>query len=163
MGGGDGTRRGGARMILPAGAVGGIDILAALRPSGIASVTYTGRKPPRAWAGTPAEGLLDLAALTDEAVFFSGTAREAALQYPKNANVAATVALAGAGLEATRVRLIADPAISANVHEIAVQAGAAEFTIRITGHPSPDNPKTSLTTVYSVAREILNRSREVAI
>ncbi|MCB1397709.1 MAG: aspartate dehydrogenase [Rhodobacter sp.] len=157
------ARRGGARMILPAGAVGGIDILAALRPSGIASVTYTGRKPPRAWAGTPAEGLLDLAALTDEAVFFSGTAREAALQYPKNANVAATVALAGAGLEATRVRLIADPAISANVHEIAVQAGAAEFTIRITGHPSPDNPKTSLTTVYSVAREILNRSREVAI
>lgn len=157
------AKAGGARIILPAGAVGGIDILSALRPSGIDSVTYSGRKPPRAWAGSPAEALLDLDALTEETVFFTGSAREAALQYPKNANVAATVALAGAGLDATSVRLIADPAISANVHEVAVRAGAAEFQIRITGHPSPDNPKTSLTTVYSLAREVLNRAREVAI
>lgn len=157
------AQRGGARIILPAGAVGGIDILSALRPSGIDSVTYSGRKPPLAWSGSPAEDHLDLAALTEEAVFFTGSAREAALQYPKNANVAATVALAGAGFEATRVRLIADPKVSANIHEVQVRAGAAEFSIQITGFPSPDNPKTSLTTVYSVAREILNRTKEVAI
>lgn len=157
------ARDGGARIILPAGAVGGIDILSALRPSGFDSVVYTGRKSPRAWAGSPAEALMDLDALTAETVFFTGTARDAALQYPKNANVAATVALAGAGLDKTEVRLIADPSISANVHEVTVRAGAGEFHIRITGHPSPDNPRTSLTTVYSLAREILNQTREVAI
>jgi aspartate dehydrogenase len=157
------AKAGGARLILPAGAVGGIDILAALRPSGIARVTYTGRKPPLAWAGTPAEEALDLNTLSEARVFFTGTAREAATRFPKNANVAATVALAGVGMDQTTVTLIADPTITANVHEVAVEAGAASFAISITGHPSPDNPKTSATTVYSVAREVLNRVREVAI
>jgi len=154
---------GGARMILPAGAIGAIDLLAALRASGIESVRYTGRKPPLAWAGTPAEMLLDLASLDAPAVFFTGNARDAARLYPKNANVAATLALAGSGFEATTVELIADPGISRNVHEVAVRAGAADFDIRIEGKPSPDNPKTSLATIYSLAREVMNRSREVAI
>lgn len=157
------ARDGGTRFILPAGAIGGVDILSALRPSGIAAVTYTGRKPPLAWAGTPAEGRVDLAGLTAEAVIFEGTAREAATQYPKNANVAATLALAGIGWEATRVRLIADPAVTRNIHEYSVTSGAADYTIRVEGKPSADNPKTSVTTVYSVAREVMNRLGEVAI
>lgn len=151
------------RILLPAGAIGGVDILSALRPSDITAVTYTGRKPPLAWTGTPAEGLLDLPALTEATAFFEGNAREAATQYPKNANVAATLALAGLGWEATKVRLIADPGVTRNVHEYTVTAGAADYTIRIEGNPSPDNPKTSVTTVYSVAREVMNRSRRVAI
>lgn len=154
---------GDARVILPAGAVGGIDILSALRPSGITSVVYTGRKPPLAWRGTPAETLLDLPALRDEAVFFTGTARNAARDYPKNANVAATLALAGLGFEGTQVRLIADPAITRNIHEVSIRAGAADVTLRIEGHPLPDNPKTSATTIYSVAREVLNRSRRMIL
>lgn len=157
------ARAGGTRFVLPAGAIGGIDLLAALRPSGIARVAYTGRKPPTAWAGTPAEDLLDLASLDVEAVFFAGTAREAATLYPKNANVAATLALAGVGWEATEVRLIADPAVSRNLHEYTVTAGAAEYAMRIEGVPSPDNPKTSLATVYSVAREVRNRLGVIAI
>lgn len=157
------AKAGGSRIILPAGAIGGVDILSALRASGITAVTYSGRKPPLAWAGTPAETLLDLANLRDTAVFFEGNAREAAVQYPKNANVAATLALAGIGWDDTKVRLIADPGVSRNVHEYTVTAGAADYTIRIEGHPSPDNPKTSLTTVYSVAREVMNRSRRLAI
>lgn len=157
------AHEGGCRAVLPAGAIGGVDILSAVRGAGITALRYTGRKPPLAWQGTPAETLLDLPGLTHEAVFFSGTAREAAMQYPKNANVAATLALAGPGWEATQVQLIADPAISRNIHEFTVTSGAADFTMRIEGHPSPDNPKTSVTTVYSVAREVLNRVREVAI
>ena len=71
------ARDAGARLFLPPGAVGGIDILAAARLSGIRDVVYTSRKPPQAWRGTPAEQLLDLDALTSEALFFEGTARAA--------------------------------------------------------------------------------------
>jgi aspartate dehydrogenase len=157
------AEQGKARIVLPGGAMGAIDLLSALRPSGINAVVYTGRKPPLAWTGTPAETLLDLRALTQATAFFTGNARAAATQYPKNANVAATLALAGIGFEGTQVRLIADPGVTKNIHEVSVTAGAADYTIRIEGHPSPDNPKTSVTTVYSVAREVMNRSRRVAI
>lgn len=159
----DAARAGSTRFILPAGAIGGIDVLSALKPSGIEAVSYTGRKPPGAWKGTPADKMHDLDALAVETVIFSGNAREAAIQYPKNANVAATLALAGLGFEKTGVRLVADPGVSGNIHEYSVRSAAAEFTVRIEGKPSPDNPKTSVTTVYSVAREIFNRCREQAI
>ena len=154
---------GGTRVVLPAGAIGGVDILSALRSAGVTSVRYTGRKPPGAWVGTPAETLVNLAGLTKAETFFSGSARQAALHYPKNANVAATLALAGIGWDATQVQLVADPGAARNIHEITVISKAADDTIRIEGHPSPDNPKTSLATVHSLAREVLNRLREVAI
>ncbi|WP_419897264.1 aspartate dehydrogenase [Roseomonas sp. USHLN139] len=152
-----------APLILPAGAVGGIDALAAARLAGLEAVTYTGRKPPQAWRGTAAEPLVDLAQLREPAVFYEGSAREAARLYPQNANVAATVALAGLGFEATRVRLVADPSITRNVHEVSVRSAAADFTIRLEGRPSPANPKTSLTAGLSLAREILNRSGGLVI
>lgn len=157
------ARAGGARLILPAGAVGGVDLIAALRSSGIKRLRYTGRKPPAAWAGSAAEEGLDLGALTAPATFFRGSAREAARRFPKNANVAATLALAGPGLEATEVRLVADPGVARNVHEVSVRAGAADLELRIEGKPSPDNPRTSLATVHSLAREVLNRRRELVI
>lgn len=157
------AREGGTRIVLPAGAIGGVDLLSALRPSGITAVTYFSRKPPLAWRGTPAETLLDLPALTEATEFFTGNARDAALHYPKNANVAATLALAGLGFEGTQVRMIADPAVTQNIHEYSVRSGAADYTMRIQGNPSPDNPKTSVATVYSAAREVLNRLHEVAI
>ncbi|RAI43829.1 aspartate dehydrogenase [Rhodoplanes roseus] len=151
------AERSGARLHLPAGAVGGIDILAAARLGGIDAVTYTSRKPPAAWAGTPAEGLVDLATLDREAILFEGDARAAARTYPKNANVAATIALAGIGFERTRVRLVADPAVAGNVHELTLRAACADVDLRVAGRPSPDNPKTSLSTGYSIARAVLNR------
>lgn len=157
------AKAGNTRMVLPAGAVGGIDILSAISRSGIESVTYTSRKPPQAWRGTPAEALLDLGGLAEEAVFYQGTARAAASDYPKNANVAATIALAGAGFENTRVRMVADPAVDCNVHEFDVRSAAAEVSITVRGRPSPQNPKTSLPTVYSLAREVINRLGPVAI
>jgi aspartate dehydrogenase len=151
------AKEGGAQLFLSAGAVGGIDVLTAAALSGLTSVVYTGRKPPLAWRGTPAERLLDLAALREATTFFEGSARDAATDYPQNANVAATVALAGAGFAATKVRLIADPGIARNIHEITVESGCANFTIRLEGKASPANPKTSLTAGFSLAREILDR------
>lgn len=155
--------RGGARLILAPGAVGGIDALVAARLSGLESVLYTSRKPPRAWLGTPAERLVNLAALTAPAAFFEGTAREAAQTYPQNANVAATLALAGVGFDRTRVRLIADPTTDRNSHEVAVRGACANFTINMEGRPSPTNPKTSLTAGFSLARQVLNRVASMVI
>jgi aspartate dehydrogenase len=155
--------KGGSRVVLPAGAIGGIDALVAARLSGLESVVYTGRKPPKAWRGTPAETLLDLDALKEPAVFFEGHARKAAQDYPFNANVAATLALAGIGFEQTQVRLIADPGVTRNVHEFAVRSACSDFTMKLEGRPSALNPKTSMMAGYSMARELLNRAGTVVI
>jgi aspartate dehydrogenase len=157
------AQRHGARLVLPAGAVGGLDALCAARLSGLRIVTYTGRKPPAAWRGTPAERQLDLDSLSAPAVFFDGTARQAATDYPQNANVAAAVAIAGLGFDATKVRLIADPITARNVHEISVRAGCGDFDMQFEGHPSPHNPKTSLMAGFSMAREILNRTGALVV
>ncbi|MDK9698263.1 MAG: aspartate dehydrogenase [Siculibacillus sp.] len=151
------ARSGGGRLTLLPGAIGGLDILAAAKLSGLTEVTYVSRKPPAAWVGTPAEARVALASVAAPTPFYEGSARQAARDFPKNANVAATVALAGLGFEATRVRLVADPTVSGNVHEIAFRSAAADVTIRIEGRPSPDNPKTSATTGWSLARAILDR------
>jgi aspartate dehydrogenase len=157
------ARRTGAQCVVPSGAIGGIDALGAARLSGLASVSYTGTKPPAAWAGTPAEKACDLGALTEAFTFFEGTAREAAQAYPKNANVAATLALAGLGMDETTVSLVADPGATENVHSFNVASQAIEFSMRLVGKPSPLNPKTSRSTVYSIARAVVNRRAAIVI
>ena len=154
---------GNTSLILPTGAIGGIDILAGIRHSGIESVHYTSCKPPVAWKGTPAERLIDLDSLTSKTEFYVGSARAAAADYPKNANVAATVALAGLGFDETMVQMVADPNINANIHLLDVKSEAGNISIRIEGKPSPRNAKTSMPTVYSLTREVLNRIVPVVI
>lgn len=157
------AREGGGRILLPAGAIGGIDAIAAMRLGGLNAVRYRSRKPPAAWRGSPAEQVADLDKLTSRTVLYRGTAGEAALLYPQNANVAAAVALAGIGFDATEVELVADPEAPGNVHEIEAEGAAGRIAIQLQGKPSRTNPKTSALAALSVARALINLDATIVI
>ena len=154
---------GGAKLLLPAGAVAGADALAAARVGGLSEVVYVSRKPPRAWKGTPAEDIVDLERLADETVLYDGSADEAARLYPQNANVAATIALAGIGFDRTKVRLVADPAAGGNIHRVYAKGAFGALDIEVRGKTLPDNPKTSALAAYSVVAAIRRHAAGIEI
>jgi aspartate dehydrogenase len=144
-----------SKILLPAGAVAGIDALSAAKRGGLTSVRYSSRKPPASLGENLPVGR--------ETVLFEGNARDAALQFPKNANVAATIALAGIGFDSTEVRIVADPTVTQNVHILEVEGTFGSFTMRISGKPLPVNPKSSSLTAMSVLRCIENRDLAIVL
>jgi aspartate dehydrogenase len=153
----------GSRILIPSGAVGGIDALSGAAVLGLSAVTHRIVKPPVAWKGTPAEKLLALAALHEPTVFFEGSAREAARQYPQNANATVVTALAGIGLDRTRVELIADPAARLNGHIITAEGAFGRMSITLENNPLASNPKSSELTALSLVRLIEQQTRAVTI
>lgn len=150
------ARTTGRQLLLPAGAAAGIDGLNAHRIGGLDHVRYISAKPPLAWKGTPAEEKFDLAAIRDRTILYTGPASEAARLYPKNANLAATVALAGLGMQRTEIQLVADPAVAPfNVGRIEARGRFGEMIAESRALPAPDNPKTSATTAMSLSHAIL--------
>lgn len=141
---------GGGRLLLPAGAIAGLDGLAAAALAGIDRVIYTSYKPPHAWRGTQAETSVDLDDPCDEQIFFEGTARDAAAGFPKNANVAVAVGLAGIGIDRTLVRLISSRKVSDPRGVIEAEGAFGRFCFDILALASPANPKTSALTAYSL-------------
>ena len=153
----------GAQIHIPPGALGGVDALAAACVMGIDTLEHRIIKHPRAWLGTPAENLCDLHALTQAEEFFNGTANEAARTFPQNANAALTTALAGSGVEATRVTLIADPNAEINRHEIRAAGRFGELCVVLRNEPLGANPKSSALTALNLVRCIENRLNSVVI
>lgn len=149
------ARSGGGELRIPAGALAGFDGLQALTRAGEAVVRYVSRKPPVAWRNTPAEARCDLDALREPVVFFEGTAREAARLFPKNVNLGAAVALAGVGLDATRVALVADPTVTENVGAVEAKGAIGTIEITVSGGATPGNPKTSTLAAASVVSALL--------
>ena len=152
-----------AKIKLPAGALPGVDALSSAKLAGLTKVTLRSAKPPLAWKGTPAESSHDLDTIQAPVIIFSGTAREAATAYPKNANVAATAALAGVGFEKTTVELVADPGLARNTHHLEAEGTFGSMSLDIAGNPSPDNPKTSHMAALSIMRLLDNETAGIII
>lgn len=149
----------GSQLLVPPGALAGIDGIAAASLLPLDEVIHRIVKPPQAWRGTAAENIVALDGLTQAITFFSGTAREAASRFPQNANVAVITALAGIGLERTRVELVADPAAGGNGHQLSVRGSFGKLDLAIENRPLASNPKSSEMTALGLVRLIENRIR----
>ncbi len=134
--------QGRAQLIFPSGAIGALDYVRAVRDLPHTQVVYESRKPPSAWTDE-LQRLGHAQPLGQEVVLFEGHARDAALRYPQNLNVAASLALAGVGFEATQVRIVVDPQAQGNTHLVRVSGAFGDMQIQIVNKPSPENPKTS--------------------
>lgn len=146
--------QGNSNVILPSGAIGGLDILGSISQMGDIKLKYRGVKPVKAWLGTPAEEIVDLNSLKEPIRIFCGTGREAALAFPKNANVVAALALAGGGFDKMTVELVADPDTNSNEHSYSVLSAHCRYSMTIEATPSKTNTRTSFTTVLSILKEI---------
>jgi aspartate dehydrogenase len=142
----------GARIVIPTGALLGLDAVRAAAEGPVDSVTLETRKPPMGLAGAPylEKHGIDLLDLTQPLLVFEGNALDAVAGFPANVNVAAALALAGIGPIRTHVRIWADPGVTRNIHTIRVEAEAASFTMTIENVPSPENPRTGQLTALSL-------------
>ncbi|MFN6954695.1 MAG: aspartate dehydrogenase [Acetobacteraceae bacterium] len=142
----------GARIIVPTGALLGLDAVRAAAEGNVESVTIETRKPPRGLAGAPylEQAGVDLDAIREPTRIFQGNAYDAARGFPANVNVAAALALAGIGPERTMVEIWADPTVTRNTHTIRVEAEAARLTMTIENVPSEENPRTGRITPLSI-------------
>lgn len=147
----------GSQLILPPGALAGIDAIAAASVLPLDEVVHSIVKPPAAWHGTPAEQMVALDELSAPLAFFTGSAREAASRFPQNANVAVISALAGIGLDRTRVELVADPCIAVNCHRLSARGAFGRLNLTIENSPLAGNPKSSEMAALSLVRLMRNR------
>jgi aspartate dehydrogenase len=154
----------GGRILVPTGALLGLDAVAAAAEGKIYSVKMTTRKPPNGLIGAPhlVKNNISVEGLNSAKLVFSGTAREAAAGFPANVNVAAALSLAGIGPDKTMIDIWADPAMTRNCHSIEVDSDSARFTLSIENIPS-ENPKTGKNVALSVIAALRKMHAPLAV
>ena len=140
-----------ALLYVPSGGIGGLDALKAACVAGVDSVEIAVTKPPAAWKGIPyVEKMnLDLDRLSGPVTLFDGTAREGVPHFPANVNIAAALSMAGIGFDRTRLKVVADPALTLNTHYINISGKTGRISLKFESVPFPDNPKTAMLACYS--------------
>ncbi|MDD3088984.1 MAG: DUF108 domain-containing protein [Candidatus Omnitrophica bacterium] len=146
----------GVRVLLPSGAIAGIDAIKAAAMAGIENVTLTTIKSPESLKSSTYLALkgVDLASINVDTVVFDGTVEEAVKAFPKNINVSAALAIAAGDPRLVRVKIMASPGAAANIHEIEVKGPAGRMTTRCENVPSPGNPGTSHLAVLAAERTL---------
>ncbi|MBK6897300.1 MAG: DUF108 domain-containing protein [Alphaproteobacteria bacterium] len=155
----------GSRIIVPSGALAGLDGVKAMREMGIESSKIASSKPPKGFEGAPyvVDKKIDLSSIKTKTLIFSGNALEASRAFPANVNVAATLSLAGIGPEKTQVEVWADPAAVSNTHEITVKTRYSTLASRIENMPDPANPKSSVLAARSIIAALRDLQQSVVI
>jgi aspartate dehydrogenase len=145
------ARKHGGQIVVPTGAILGLDAVTAAAEGSIKSVRMITRKPVKGLVGAPylAKNNIAIEDITEPLRIFSGTPREAAIGFPANLNVSVALALAGVGPDKTTLEIWADPALKRNTHRIEVEADSASFSMSIENIPT-ENPKTGRITALSV-------------
>lgn len=145
------ARTNGGRILVPTGALIGLDAVNAAAVGTIHSVKMVTRKPIDGLKGAPfiVQNNIDIDNLREPLKLFEGSARDAAKGFPANVNVAVALSLAGIGPDRTQMQVWADPTVTRNVHRIEVEADSARFSMGIENIPS-ENPKTGMITALSV-------------
>lgn len=134
------ARENDSKIYMPSGAIAGLDGVKSASIGEIREVSLVTRKPPRS-----------LGISTDtEKVLYEGKASDAVRKFPANINVAAALSIA-CGLEAD-VKIVADPKIDRNCHEVRVVGDFGEIRTTTQNMSCKTNPKTSLLAAYSVIK-----------
>lgn len=152
----------GARLLLPSGAIGGLDAISSAALGGLDEVTITTRKPPAALQTDTERDAWLSSSQTEPVLLYEGATREAVRLFPANVNVAAALSLAGVGFDRTFIRIFADPTVSRNTHEVLARGWFGELRFTIMNIPT-ENPKTGRITALSVLKAIRNLQEAVVL
>ena len=155
------ARESGRRLVIPSAGIGALDILGAAAVGGLERVTVTVRKDPLSWKGTLAEREHDLDRLPGPVTLFRGPVRQGAPLYPGNVNISAAVGLAGLGLDATELHIVADPTIATHVVEIEAAGAFGRFHFVEDVLPSAENPKTGRIVAMALIKTVRQMSAPV--
>jgi len=153
------------RIIVPSGAIAGLDAVAALNCANIDSATIATTKHPRGLKGAPyiIDQNINLENILEKTLIFKGNALEAAKAFPANVNVAATLSLAGIGAKKTTVEVWADPNAAGNKHEITVVGGKSTIKTSVENLPDPENPKSSMLAGYSIVAALKQHTKMITV
>jgi len=155
----------GGRLILPSGAIAGLDALKAIPPESVTSVLLRTTKPAKTLADAKwvLEQGINTLEFTEPTMVFSGTARDAAKAFPKSINVAAALSHASAGLDKTMVEIWADPEGDKNCHSIRLESGHGILIMDVSNVPFEVNPRTSRLAAYSILATVRNLTKPVIV